>query len=196
MDESTIGANIRRMREAAGLTVTAVARDAQLTKSTLSKIENGRVSSPIATLMRIADAMGVPVAEFFTEPRKEPDTVFTPRGQGKVITQDGTRFGYAYEALALERSHKLADPFLLTIQPTDPQGEFRHGGEEFLYMVSGHVRATVGDKQYYLKPGDSLYFDPNQIHFFQALRKKQARFLCLLIHKEHPVRGKARKKKR
>lgn len=62
MDERTIGATIRQVRTAAGLTLTAVAKKAELTKSTLSKIENGQVSSPIATLVRLAQSLRVPLA--------------------------------------------------------------------------------------------------------------------------------------
>ena len=39
MNERTIGQNIRRLREAIGQTLTDTARAANLTKSTLSKIE-------------------------------------------------------------------------------------------------------------------------------------------------------------
>ena len=68
ISEQTIGANIRRRREAAGLTVTALARRAGLTKGTVSKIETGKVSPPISTLLRIAQAVDAPLAEFFAEP--------------------------------------------------------------------------------------------------------------------------------
>ena len=181
MDERTIGGNIRAIRQRASLTVTALAKRAHLAKSTLSKIENGQVSAPISTLLRVAQAIDCPLAEFFSEPKADPTHVLTRKNQGPVITRDGSRFGYAYQALALEMRRKYAEPFLLTIQPGDPVGKFEHGGQEFIYMLAGRLGFTVGDNKMTLRPGDSLYFDPRQPHTTRVLGKTPARFLCLFI---------------
>jgi transcriptional regulator with XRE-family HTH domain len=181
MDERTIGSTIRQLRTAAGLTLTALAKKAELTKSTLSKIENGQVSSPIATLMRLADALGVPLAEFFAEPQADPVYILTRKGKGRIISKDGSRFGYAYEGLALDMRHKSAEPFVLTIRPEDGVGEFKHGGEEFIYMLSGRLRFTLGKEEITLGPGDSIYFDPRQVHTTKALGKSPARFICVFV---------------
>ncbi|MFW6059504.1 MAG: helix-turn-helix domain-containing protein [Phycisphaeraceae bacterium] len=189
MDERDVGANIRRRREAAGLTLTALAERAELTKSTLSKIETGRTSAPVSTLLRIADALGVPLAEFFLEPRDDPPFVLTRKGEGRIITRDGSRFGYAYEALALEMQHKRAEPFLLTIRPGDPVGHFRHGGEEFIHMLAGRLAITVGQHELTLRPGDSLYFDPRHEHTTRVLGNKPAKFLCIFVQDTHKPLG-------
>ncbi|MBN1588503.1 MAG: cupin domain-containing protein [Pirellulales bacterium] len=181
MDEQTIGANIRRTRQAAGLTVTALAARSQLTKSTLSKVEKGQISSPISTFMRIAEALSVPVADFFVEQPAAKPFVLTRKGDATVITRDGSRFGYAYEALALDMRNKLAEPFVLTICPGDPAGEFSHGGEEFIYMLSGRMEFTVGEHRMILRAGDSLYFDPTNKHTTKVLGKRPARFVCVFI---------------
>jgi transcriptional regulator with XRE-family HTH domain len=186
MDERIIGANIRQLRENAGLTLTTLAQRAELTKSTLSKIETGRVSSPISTLMRIATALKTPLAEFFAEPAGKPNWILTRKGQGRVITRDGTRFGYSYEALALDMPDKHVEPFLLTIKPGDPPVKFRHGGDEFMYMLSGRLEFHVGADAIRLGPGDSLYFDPNLEHFARVLGPRPAKFLCVFIQ-HHPT---------
>jgi len=61
MNEQKISKNIRKLRTQAELTLTSVAKKADLTKSTLSKIETGQTSPPISTLIRIANAMNVPI---------------------------------------------------------------------------------------------------------------------------------------
>ena len=183
MDERTVGDNIRRIRKAAGLTVTELARNAQLTKSALSKVENGQVSSPIATLMRIAEALDVPLTEFFVEEPATRPLVLTRKGEGTVIARDGSRFGYAYQALASGLRDKHAEPFLLTIRPGDPAGRFQHGGEEFIYMLAGRMEFTVGDERFTLRAGDSLYFDPANEHTTKVLGKRPAEFICVFIKK-------------
>lgn len=192
MNEQAIGANIRRLRSEAGQTLTAAARRAKLTKSTLSKIETGQVSPPISTLMRIADALGVPIGQFFVEPDGDPPFVMTRSNRGRTITRDGTRFGYSYQALALEMRDKLAEPFVLTIRPGDPVGKFRHGGQEFIYMLSGRLMFTVGKHQMTLGPGDSLYFDPTQEHTTRVVGKRPARFICVFIQDPRSPRRQRR----
>ena len=135
MHERTIGENIRRLRVRAGLTLTSIAQRAELTKSTLSKIETGKTSPPISTLIRIARAMNVPIVEFFVDEDKNPACVLTRKGKGQIVIRNGSRFGYSYEALALKKPDKSVEPFLLTIRPDDPPGEFHHTGQEFIYML-------------------------------------------------------------
>lgn len=181
MNEQDVGTNIRTLRLAAGVTLAEVADRAGLTKSTLSKIENGQTSSPISTLVAIAGALGVHLSEFFREEKSAPRYLLTRKGKGRSIVRDGTRLGYAYEALAADFPDKPLEPFLLTISPGDQEGTFRHSGQEFVYMLSGRVSFTVGDEVLTLQAGDSLYFDPTQTHKVHLLGKTPARFLCLFI---------------
>ncbi len=195
MDERDIGANIRRQREAAGLTLTALAQRAELTKSSLSKIETGQSSAPISTVLLHRGRPGCAACGIFVAPAEEPAYVLTRHGQGRIITRDGSRFGYSYEALALAMRHKHAEPFVLTIRPGDPVGRFRHGGEEFIYMLAGQLAMTIGEDELMLHPGDSLYFDPTHEHTTRVLGKTPAKFLCLFVQDtptrpSHPTHGR------
>ncbi len=181
MDESTIGNNIRMLRDRVGLTLTAAAQKSRMTKSTLSKIETGQVSPPISTLLRIAAALEVTISEFFLEPEKNPPYVLTRKGRGRIITRDGSKLGYSYEGLALEMKKKIGEPFLLTIRPGDPAGQFQHGGQEFIYMLSGQMEFTIGSEPLILEPGDSLYFDPTHVHKTRVKGKHPARFICIFM---------------
>ncbi len=186
MDERDIGKNIRRIREQAGQTVTATAGKAGLTKSTLSKIEKGQVSPPISTLVRVAAALQVELASFFTTAGPRPTYAYTPQGKGRILTRDGSRFGYAYEALALDMPGKRGEPFVLTIQPGDPAGEFAHDGQEFIYMLSGSMAFSVGEETFTLRKGDSLYFNATVHHRTRVLGKQAVRFVCVFIEDASP----------
>lgn len=187
MDEQTIGRKIRKLREDIGYTLTAVARRADLAKSTLSKIERGQISPPISTLLRIADGLGVRLADFLDEDDGHPPYVLTRKGKGAILQRDGSRFGYAYECLAATMRDKQVEPFLLTIKPNDPLGRFHHGGQEFIYMLSGKLEMSIGEHQLLLKPGDSLYFDPTNVHTTKVNGNQPARFLCIFIQEgPHP----------
>lgn len=183
MNERTVGENIRAIRLASKASLTEVAKRAKLTKSTLSKIENGQISSPISTLVGIATALGVRLAEFFQEEDAAPRFVLTRKGKGKTIVRNGSQLGYSYEALAADFPNKPAEPFLLTVSPEDKAGRFRHTGHEFIYMLTGDMEFTLGGTKLDLHPGDSLYFDPTVTHSLKLLGRTPARFLCLFIEK-------------
>lgn len=178
VNEHIIGTKIRQLRTAAGLTLTAVAELSNLTKSTVSKIETGQVSAPISTYIRIAEALGVQLADFFTESATSPPYVLTRKGNGHVISRDGSRFGYSYEALGLEMRDKHFEPFLLKIHPGDESATFQHPGQEFIYVLTGKIEFTIGSETLKLSPGDSLFFDPMNEHRVQVLGNRPATFLA------------------
>lgn len=181
MNEQSIGANIRVLRERAGLTLTALAARAGMAKSALSKIETGRISSPISNLLRIAAALNVSISEFFVEVDPAPAYVLTRKGKGPVISRDGSQWGYTYEVLASGMKEKLGEPFILTIRPGDREGRFQHGGEEFIYMLSGGMEFTINGTPLRLMPGDSLYFNPAHVHTTRIIGRKPARFICVFL---------------
>ena len=111
--------------------------------------------------------------------------MFSPaRGKDGSLRVTVAAFGYSYEALALDMKQKAAEPFLLTIQPGDPQGEFHHAGQEFIYMLSGQMEFTVGEENIRLGPGDSLYFDSSISHGTHIIGKRPATFLCLFLQEQ------------
>ena len=181
MNEQDMAQRIRKLRQRAGLTLTAAASKAELTKGALSKIETAQISPPISTLMRIAKALSVSITDFFVDAVPEPAYVLTRKNHGTLVSRNGSQFGYSYEALALKKPGKIVEPFVLTINPTDPPGEFHHQGQEFIFMLSGRMEFTIADECFILRTGDSLYFDSQHIHKTQVLGDRPARFICLFI---------------
>jgi transcriptional regulator with XRE-family HTH domain len=82
-DAQMCGARIRHVREAKQLTLKELAAKTGFTHANLSKVENGRINTPIETLTRIARALGVSAAEFFRDDDGAPmlikaDTLMVP----------------------------------------------------------------------------------------------------------------------
>ncbi|MEW5818248.1 MAG: XRE family transcriptional regulator, partial [Spirochaetota bacterium] len=181
IDEKKIGENIRDIRKRIGITLDDLAEKVGITKSTLSKIETGKTSTPINTMLRIANALEVDITEFFLKRRDRPPYVHTRKGLGQIVTRDGSRFGYTYEALALKMVDKLAEPFLLTIDKNDNTGDFQHAGEEFVYILSGTIIYTIGNDSITLNPGDSLYFNSGIVHSMRVLSDTPVKLLFVMI---------------
>ena len=166
-----VGESLRRLRTRMGLRVEDIAHRAGFTKGFLSKIENGKSSPPIATLMRLADALGVDPAALFQgdtigKSRDVSSALHVPAGKRQRVQNAGAGPGYQYWALAAGRAHKAMEPFVLTVHPreVDPKKTFQHPGEEFIFVLNGRCDYRVDDKTFDLKTGDSLYFDARKPH--------------------------------
>jgi transcriptional regulator with XRE-family HTH domain len=79
--ESTFGARLRRLREAAGLTQEELAGRARLTRNAISSLERGERKRPYPhTVRSLADALGL------SEDERAALLAAVPRQEGKVPT--------------------------------------------------------------------------------------------------------------
>lgn len=181
--ESFIGAQIRELRSALGLTMTDLAESAEISVGMLSKIENGRTSASLSTLQRLAMALNMPIASFFAKFDEKREATFVKAGQGLPIERRGSRKGHLYQLLGHRvRSERSVEPFLITLDGgSDACPIFSHPGVEFIYMVEGELGYRHGDQVYDLEPGDSLFFDSEAPHGPLELRKLPAVFLSVIV---------------
>ena len=97
--ELAIGRQVRAFRTQMEMTVTHLARQADLSPGMLSKIENGLISPSLATLKSLSRALNVPVTAFFRKYEEERDVSFVRNGEGLTIERRGTRAGHQYQLL-------------------------------------------------------------------------------------------------
>ena len=93
------------MRLRAKKTQQQVADECGISKSLLSKIENGQTASAIATLSKISEALKVPLS-WLLDDHEDRDLVLLPRNKRQFKVGDDN-MGYSYELLANRSSWKL-----------------------------------------------------------------------------------------
>ena len=159
--DGLIGDHLKALRAARGVTLDQLAAATGLTKGYLSKIQNSRKLPPIATLSRIAQALGTGIGSFFGDILKQGEGASVVRKSERLpVVRGGTAFGYDYVSLAHDRLVKRMEPFVFTFpSKIDRHVFFDHGGEEFVFILSGRVIFQVGDERWALVKGDSIYFD-------------------------------------
>lgn len=163
-----------------GRTLQEVADGSGVTKSLLSKIENGKSMPPLATLTRIAGALGVKVSALL-DGADEHGTIFTPASEtGRTVKTDK---GYAFFSFAAQRSDKQMQTYLFEAEKgrVKPQ-PLSHRGEEFIYVLEGRMQYSVGPVSYTLGQGDSLYFDAEEDHDLEPITKK-VRYLAVFVER-------------
>jgi transcriptional regulator with XRE-family HTH domain len=180
--DAAIGEHLRALRAARGMTLDELAGRTGLTKSYLSKIQNSRKVPPIATLSRIAHALGTGIGSFFGDilgPGQSASVV--RKHERQPVVRGGTAFGYDYVSLAPDRLAKSMEPFVFTFPSRiDRHVFFDHGGEEFVLILSGKVVFQVGDERWTLEKGDSIYFDAAVPHRGWSVGRDDATALVVI----------------
>jgi transcriptional regulator with XRE-family HTH domain len=159
-----IGLKIRKLRKQQNRTLQDVADKCGFSKSLLSKIENGLVVPPVATLARIAEALGTKVSSLMEEGENDA-AVFTQSEDIKKGPLVRTDKGYVFYSFANDFRDKKMQPCLFYGRKGEViRHSVSHEGEEFIYMLEGRMKIKVGKVEYEMNPGDSLYFDSIEEH--------------------------------
>jgi transcriptional regulator with XRE-family HTH domain len=182
---TSVGAAIRRLRSAQGLTLADVADRARISQGMLSRLETGAVSPSLETLAAVATAIGADLSTLFRDlGAKKSDAQFVKKGEGLEVVRRGTKRGHTYHLLSADRGpHKTFEPFLITLNDeSEIFPDFEHPGTEMIYMLEGSLRYRHGDESYLLKAGDTLTFSGEVPHGPQTLIKLPIRFLSVIIY--------------
>jgi transcriptional regulator with XRE-family HTH domain len=184
--EEAIGREVKRFREKLGLTISELAKAANMSAGMLSKIENGATSPSLSSLQALSKSLQVPFTSFFKSYEEIRDATFVKSGQGLTIERRGTRAGHQYQVLG-HSTHGpvMVEPYLITlISESDVFPTFQHPGMEFLYMLEGNVVYRHGEKTYDMHPGDALFFDAEAPHGPDELKKLPARYLSVISYRK------------
>ncbi len=161
--EPKVGLRLRLLRDQQGLSLRALAERCGLSINAISQIERGENSPTVSTLHRLANALNVPITDFFQEEARQT-IVFIKRDMGLRSQSNGALM----ESLGIGLSNQQLEPFRMTINPgggnvSDP---ISHSGEEFIHCLDGEIEYSIGDHKFQLEPGDSLLFDATQQHAY------------------------------
>jgi transcriptional regulator with XRE-family HTH domain len=183
--ELNIGEKVRNLRKEERLTLQDLSDLSGLSKPLLSQIENGQVTPPIATLLKIAKGLKVGIHYFFEEEEDRRKFVLlrssnapsSRRRSGNDAPQ-----AYLYHSLAPGLRKKSMEPFLVEFEPGnwDDSLLYSHDGEEFIYLLHGELEFHYGQEVMTLNPGDSIYYDSSEAHGYVARGTDKAKAVAVL----------------
>jgi len=152
--EVDLGARIRALRVARGATLRKLAAEARVTESFLSQVERGVASPSIASVQRIARALGTSIAE-----------LFATDDRAGIVVRAADRRRIAYQGLGAidEFLTRATDGklqlILSTIEPGGGTGDeaYTHDSdEEVVVVLEGTLDLWVGPEHYRLETGDAV----------------------------------------
>tara|TARA_Y100000780_G_scaffold169120_1_gene154288 strand:- start:430 stop:1032 length:603 start_codon:yes stop_codon:yes gene_type:complete len=180
-----IGARIRQLRHARGMTLVQLADKAALSHPFLSQLERGRARPSISSLEKIARALGSSQVELLAGAGGTDGDADAP--VSLVRSVGGTRGHYAEgEARMLVAGDSARfHPMMVTGSNTEFGDAFEHAEDEFLHVVEGRIEIDLGERGVFqLGEGDSLYYVGGTPHRWRTLTDGGYR---LFIVKEHPA---------
>ena len=179
-DYTEIGARLRELREVSDYTIEELAAELNLAPEVYASYEENGKDVPISVIYEIANKFKVDFNEIVTGEIARLETYhLIRRGGGKIVNRNPE---YHFEDLAYRYANKVMQPLLVTLEPSEAVAKLiTHAGQEFNLVLEGTVIVTLGDKEFTLTEGDSIYFNPTIPHGQRCGGDgKKARFLTVI----------------
>jgi transcriptional regulator with XRE-family HTH domain len=170
------GEKIKGLREAHNWSVEALAKATGQTPEFVEQVESDKISPPVSFLVSLAGALSIDPGTFLHKEEKA-----AIRDQRAKAFYKRTR-NYSYETLTpgAENSHLRA--FMVTIESRHAHKpvEYKHEGEEFIFVMEGDLEFTLGGKVHVLKEGECIHFNSDIPHKLKSLSNDPTRCLVML----------------
>lgn len=176
-----IGARLSMLRESTGFTPEKIAEALSISLSDYLLYEAGEKDFSFSFLYNVAAILGVDVVDIISgETPKLSLCTVVRAGGGYAINR---RKAYDYKHLAFTFRNKKAEPFMVSVEPSDDTVPERHAheGQEFNYVVSGCMDFFISNMVYTLSEGDSVYFDSGVPHAMKTHGDTPAKFLAIVM---------------
>ncbi|MFE5126110.1 helix-turn-helix domain-containing protein [Streptomyces sp. NPDC056669] len=166
-----VGPRLRALRRARGATLAALAKETGLTASTLSRLENGKLRPTLEQLLPLARAHGVPLDDLVAAP---------PTGDPRIHLRPVRRSGLVLVPLTRRAGGIQAYKVIYPPAGRSPTMKLQtHEGYEWFYVLDGHVRFVLGEREFRLGAGEAAEFDTRVPHWIGSAEGRPAEVLTL-----------------
>jgi transcriptional regulator with XRE-family HTH domain len=157
--EQLVRSRLRSLRQTLGLSLDELAERANLSPSTISRIETGKRTISLDVLLPLAAALQVDL-DALLDVRRDDDVVIRPmanRSRGRTTWLLSRPTGTTLAAkMRIEPTRKAPQPKV-------------HPGRDWFFVLEGRVRLTLGDRQILVETGEAADFATMTPHAFQAI---------------------------
>lgn len=178
VSDLAIGAELRRRREAKGISLRELARRVSVSASLVSQVERGLAMPSVSTLYSIACVLDLSLDQLFerapnssSEPGALTNTPFNSQ-LGAVEHNNERPIIRLADGICWERLAGDQDAAVRMIHSFYPPGTescpadalIRHNGRETGFVIEGQLTVNIGSKTVVLGPGDTVTFQSTIPH--------------------------------
>ena len=183
VDPAGIGARVRSLREALGLSLRELGERAGVSAPMLSQVERGETSPTLAVAQKIATGLDLSLSQLLRLDEAEGVTVIR---KGERRPGNSRARGHEYQLLTpqlpgqrAEVSRHALAPGAHTGGPDDPPMH-EAGSRETAVLLAGRLTLVCAGTRYELTEGDSVTFDADLPHHFENPGRGEARFMAVV----------------
>jgi transcriptional regulator with XRE-family HTH domain len=156
--EQVVRTRLRSLRTTLGLSLEELAARANLSPSTISRVETGKRTISLDVLLPLASALQVGL-DSLLDVRSDDDVVIRP-----VPSSAGERTTWM---LSQPTGNTIA--VKIRLEPTDRAPEQRvHPGYDWFFVLGGRVRLLLGERELIVETGEAAEFATMTPHSFAA----------------------------
>lgn len=171
-----VGERLKAVRKQHGLSQRELAKRAEVTNSTISLIEQNRVSPSVGSLKKVLDGIPMSLTDFFAvdEDHQHP-TPFYRVDEQPNLGSDGIN----YFLIGAGRRDRQLEILREEMAPGSDTGSemLTHSGQEGGVVVEGQLELTVAGDTRILGPNEAYFFDGSQPHRFRAIGGQTVRLI-------------------
>lgn len=175
-----LGAKVAAERAERGWSLAQLAQRAGMSPAAVHKIEKSGMTPTIASLMKIAAALGRSVAYFVDEPATPDVSVVRNDERAKVYTSkqglDLRNISGRYGPFQIAGAEAFVEPYADS-GPTP----MNHPGEELVLVTEGQMVFTIDGQPYELGAGDSIHYRTLLPHSWANPSEEPARAIWLVV---------------
>ena len=171
-----IASNMRRLRTARNWSLDMLAARSGVSRGMLIQIEQARTNPSVGTLVRVADALGVSVAQLVDV--SDAPRIRVVRAEDAVPLWRSGAAGVG-TLLAGTEAPPVVELWDWRLAPGDRHDAEAHapGTTELLYVLAGDLTLTVADAVTTLGVGDTVVFRGDRAHVYANAGSADLRFV-------------------
>ena len=178
-----VGATLKALRTARGLSLEDLAKSSGVSGSMLSQIERNQTNPTVALVWRVANALGVPMAELLEYERRPTPAlqVIAPHATPSLKSPDNL---CALRILSPIETAGQFEWYELTVQAGGVLDSQPHepGTKEHLTVLTGSLEVRVGAEKFRLKHGETARYAGDVAHTICSVGKSGATAVLVVIH--------------
>jgi transcriptional regulator with XRE-family HTH domain len=164
-----VGPRLKRVRSQRGVTLHDLSERTGISKSTLSRLENGQRRPSLELLLPLAQAYRIPLDDLVGAPEV---------GDPRIRLKPRRVHGRTVLPLTRQPNGVQAWKIVIPARQSTPQPR-AHDGYEWLYVLSGRMRLVLGAQDLVLGVGEAAEFDTQVPHWFGSTGEGSAEVLSI-----------------
>jgi transcriptional regulator with XRE-family HTH domain len=179
---AAVGRNVRAERARRAWTLDDLAGRSGVSKGMLSQVEQARTNPSIATICRLATALGVSVASLVEAP-EVPSARVVRAGEGVTLWRG--RQGSASNLLVGSGTNQQVELWDVRLAPDDAYPAEAHpaGTRELLLVFEGELTMEVDGVPHLVGSGDAIAFVADRPHTYRNAGELPVRYAMAVVHR-------------